>query len=66
MAIFMSAMGFMEQRGRGWLIMRKEIRAFNRTEPELMQDERNKFVQATFRLGPTDSATPTWLRCPFR
>ena len=66
MANFMRAMGFMEQRGRGWLIVRKDMRAFNRTEPELMQDERNKFVQVTFRLGRTDSATPTWLRCPLR
>ena len=51
MAHFMSAMGFMEQRGRGWLIMRREMRAFNGTEPGLMHDERNKFVKVTFRLG---------------
>ena len=50
MAHFMSAMGFMEQRGRGWLIMRREMRAFNGSEPELMQDERNRFVRVTFRL----------------
>lgn len=37
--------------GRGWLIMRSEMRAFNGTEPELMQDEPNRFVQATFRLS---------------
>ena len=55
MAHFMSAMGFMEQRGRGWLIMGREMRAFNGTEPELMQDERDKFVKVTFRLGPPDS-----------
>ena len=66
MANFMPAMGFMEQRGRGWLIVRKEVRAFNRAEPELMQDGRNKFVQVTFRLGPTDSARPAWSRCPLR
>ncbi len=52
MAHFMSAMGFMEQRGRGWLIMRREMGAFNGTEPELMQDERNKFVRVAFRLAP--------------
>ena len=51
-AHFMSAMGFMEQRDRGWLIMRREMGAFNGTEPELMQDERNKFVGVTFRLAP--------------
>ena len=51
MANFMSAVGFMEQRGRGWLIMRKEMRAFNGTEPDLMQDARNGFVRVTFHLG---------------
>lgn len=50
MAYFMAAMGYMEQRGRGWLIMRREMRAFNETEPTLMQDVRNKFVRVTFNL----------------
>ena len=50
MAHFLTAMGFMEQRGRGWLIMRREMRAFNGTEPDLMHDERNRFVKVTFRL----------------
>ena len=49
---FMTAMGYMEQRGRGWSIMRGEMRGFNGTEPDLMQDVRNKFVRVTFRLGP--------------
>ena len=35
--------------------MRKEMRAFSRTEPEPMHDERNKFVQVTCRLDPPDS-----------
>ena len=52
LAHFMTAMGYMERRGRGWLIMRREMRGFNGTEPELMQDVRNKFVRVTFRLGP--------------
>ena len=55
LAHFMAGMGFMEQRGRGWLIMRKEMRTFNDTEPELMQDEPNKFVRVTFRLHPRES-----------
>ncbi len=55
MAHFMAATGFMEQRGSGWLIMRREMRAFNGTEPELMQDERNKFVQVIFRLVPWEN-----------
>ena len=50
MGHFMAGMGFMERRGRGWLIMRRAMRAFNGTEPELVQDERNRFVRATFRL----------------
>ena len=50
MAHFMAAMGFMEMRGRGWLIMRREMRAFNGTEPELVQSERDRFVKVSFRL----------------
>ena len=50
MAYFMAAMGYMEQRGRGWLIMRREMRAFNETEPTLIQDKVNKFVRVTFNL----------------
>ena len=51
MGHFMAAMGFMEKRGRGWLIMRREMQAFNATEPELVQDERNRFVRVTFHLS---------------
>ncbi len=50
MGHFMAGMGFMERRGRGWLVMRRAMRAFNGTEPELVQDERNRFVRVTFRL----------------
>ena len=50
MGHFMAGMGFMERRGRGWLIMRRAMRAFNGTDPELQQDERNRFVRVTFRL----------------
>ena len=52
LAHFMAAMGFTKQRGTGWLTMCREMRAFNGTEPELMQDERGKFVRVTFRLDP--------------
>ena len=55
MGHFMAAMGFMERRGRGWLIMRRGMKAFNGTEPELVQDERNRFVRVTFRLGSGES-----------
>ena len=40
--------------------MRSEMRAFNATEPELMHDERNKFVRVTFRLDSHDGARPNW------
>lgn len=54
MAHFMSAMGFVEQRGRGWLIMRSEMHHFNGTEPDLVEDKRDMFVRATFHLrGPS-------------
>ena len=58
LAHFMTAMGYMEQRGRGWLIMRGEMREFNGTEPDLIQDVRNKFVRVSFRLGPYASEGP--------
>lgn len=51
MGHFMAGMGYIERRGRGWLIMRTAMRAFNGTEPELLQDERNRFVRVTFRLA---------------
>ena len=50
MGHFMAGMGYMEKRGRGWLIMRGAMRDFNGTEPELRQDERNRFVRVTFRF----------------
>ncbi len=55
LAHFMAGMGFMERRGRGWLIMRKEMQAFNGTEPELLHDEPNQFVRVTFLLDPQGS-----------
>ena len=51
MAHYLAALGYMEQRGRGWLIMRREMQAFNNTDPELVQDERNRFVRVTFALA---------------
>ena len=39
----------MEQRGRGWPVMRREMREFNGTEPEIVQNEGGKFVRVTFR-----------------
>ena len=55
LANFMLAMGFMEQRGRGWPLMRRIMREFNGVEPELVHDERSRFVRVGFRLdSPED------------
>ena len=48
----MSTKGYMEARGRGWLMMRREMREFNATEPELTNDTINRFVSVIFRLLP--------------
>ena len=52
MANAMVVARLMERRGLGWLRMRREMRAFNGTEPELVNDEGGKFVRVTFRLQP--------------
>ncbi len=41
----------MEQRGRGWPLMRRAMFEFNGTEPELENDTDNRLVRVTFRLG---------------
>ena len=51
MANAMVVSGLMERRGRGWLTMRHTMRRFNGTEPELLNDERNRFVRVTFERG---------------
>ena len=51
MANAMVVGGLMERRGRGWLTMRDAIRRFNGTEPDLVSDERNRFVRVTFARG---------------
>ena len=55
MAHFMAGMGFMERRGRGWLIMRREMQGFNGTEPCLVNDQRNRFVRVTFHIDSRES-----------
>lgn len=52
MANAMVVARLMEKRGLGWLRMRREMQAFNGTEPELANDEGGKFVRVTFRLKP--------------
>ena len=43
--------GLTERRGRGWLTMRQAMRRFNGREPDLVSDERNRFVRVTFASG---------------
>ena len=51
MGHYMAGMGYMEKRGRGWLIMQREMRKFNGTEPALTQNLESSFVRVTFQLG---------------
>ena len=52
MANFMLVMGFMEQRGRGWPVMRRAMREFNGTEPEIIQGTDGDSVRLRFHLEP--------------
>ena len=58
MGHFMAGMGFVEGRGRGWLIMRRQMRAFNGTEPELVHAAADRFVKVTFRLDAETTPAP--------
>lgn len=48
LAHFMAVMGFMEQRGRGWPVMRRAMREFNGTEPDIVAEPTH--VRVTFYL----------------
>jgi len=50
-ANYLLVMGLMEQRGRGWPVMRQAMREFNGTDAELLQDTGGKFVRVTLRFG---------------
>lgn len=50
MANFTLDKGLMEQRGRGWPLIRRVMREFNGTEPDLQQDEQSRFVRVTFKI----------------
>lgn len=50
MATYMLGLGFMEQRGRGWPVMRRAMREFNGTEPEIFQGDSGDFVRVRFHL----------------
>ncbi len=47
-------MKFMEQRARGWPLMRAAMHDFNGTEPEIDHNAESRFVRVTFRLGDAD------------
>ncbi len=49
LANFMLVSGFMDNRGRGWPLMRAEMRRFNGTEPLLEQDPH--WVRVTFAVN---------------
>ena len=55
MANYMQVMGFMEQRGRGWPVMRRAMREFNGTEPDIVQDDRALHVRVTFHLASPEA-----------
>jgi len=46
----------MEARGRGMLVLRDEMRAFNGTEPGLENNRDGRFVRLTLRRDPADAA----------
>lgn len=52
MANYLQVMGLMEQRGRGWPVMRRLMEQFNGTDAELIQDEGGKFVRVRLQFGP--------------
>ena len=53
MANYMVVRRLMEQRGRGWPVMRRAMREFNGTEPELEHDAQGRSVKVTFQLSPS-------------
>lgn len=50
-ANFLLVSRLMERRGRGFPIMRKEMRAFNGTDPQLVNSLDGRFVRVTLRRG---------------
>ena len=50
-ANYLLVTGLMEQRGRGWPVIRRAMREFNGTDAELLQDAGGKFVRVTLRFS---------------
>ncbi len=53
LANYLLTMGMMEQRGRGWPVMRRAMQEHNGTEPELREDRASRFVRVTLWLRPS-------------
>jgi len=62
MANFMRVKGVTEKRGRGWPVMRRAMREFNGTGPELVQDMDGRFVRVTLRLDGSRAGADERLR----
>ena len=52
MAHAMVVARLMERRGRGWPVMRRAMREFNGTDPELVNEERGRYVRVRFHIEP--------------
>ncbi len=52
MANAMGVRRVMERRGRGWLLMRRGMRDFNGTEPEMINEVEGGYVRVRFDLAP--------------
>lgn len=57
-ANFMFAMKLMEQRGRGWPIMRKAMREHNGTDPVLEEERKARFVRVRFHTHVKSDQNP--------
>jgi ATP-dependent DNA helicase RecG len=51
LANYMAAVGMMEQRGRGWPVIRRSMLDHNGTEPDLLEDRNARFVRVTMWIG---------------
>jgi ATP-dependent DNA helicase RecG len=65
-ANYLLVSGLMEQRGRGWPVMRRAMREFNGTEPELQHDVGGRFVRVTLRIDEAGSVHDEPASRPFR
>ncbi len=52
LANYMATMGMMEQRGRGWPVIRRAMLEHNGTEPELREDRPGGYLRVTLRIRP--------------